>query len=134
VGGVSGGADSSCFGSSSFVVSTAPSSAPSQSPHPSSAPEFRTFRVSSETQLKAAIRNDTLVELDQDIFLTSTLALFNVHGLEIKGNGFAISGDGTVRCIQVTGASTSVSIAELIVTNGYSKVFDFRVTNYISPL
>ena len=81
--------------------------------------------AATQADLIAALGDDnTTVVLNNTILLeTSTdgyagIVIENVKGLVIDGAGFAIDGQGKMRCLYV-GENSDVALIDTIVTNGY---------------
>ena len=86
--------------------------------------------AATQADLIAALGNDTTVVLNSTILLeTSTnpdgyatgIVIENVKGLVIDGAGFAIDGQGKMRCLYV-GENSDVALIDTTVTNGYTEV------------
>ena len=72
------------------------------------------------------LKNNILLErpLEQRHFGTSMgagIIIENVQGLVIDGAGFAIDGQGKMRCLFV-GGNSDVALIDTIVTNGYAEI------------
>ena len=86
--------------------------------------------AATQADLIAALGNDTTVVLNNTILLeNSTIApvsgytgiiIENVKGLVIDGAGFAIDGQGKMRCLYV-GENSDVALIDTTVTNGYTE-------------
>ena len=80
--------------------------------------------AATQADLIAALGNDTTVVLKNTILLESSndgyagIVIENVKGLVIDGAGFAIDGQGKMRCLYV-GENSDVALIDTIVTNGY---------------
>ena len=86
--------------------------------------------AATQADLIAALGNDTTVVLNNTILLESStkapdsvptgIAIENVKGLVIDGAGFAIDGQGKMRCLYV-GENSDVALIDTTVTNGYAE-------------
>ena len=92
--------------------------------------------AATQAELIAAIGSDTTVVLNNTILLESStdvttsdgydegatgIVIENVKGLVIDGAGFAIDGQGKMRCLYV-GENSDVALIDTTVTNGYTEV------------
>ena len=84
--------------------------------------------AATQADLIAALGNDnTTVVLNNTILLESSndgyagIVIENVQGLVIDGAGFAIDGQGKMRCLYV-GENSDVALIDTTVTNGYGFV------------
>lgn len=82
-----------------------------------------TVTVSTEANLKAALKSDTTVVLGADIALTAQLAISGLVNLVIDGASHALDGQGKVSIFSISGSSTVVSFRNLTVAHGYTKVY-----------
>ena len=96
--------------------------------------------AATQAELIAALGNDTTIVLNNTILLESStdpgadsygndlgatgIVIENVKGLVIDGAGFAIDGQGKMRCLYV-GENSDVALIDTTVTNGYA---DFDVS------
>jgi hypothetical protein len=87
--------------------------------------------VSSQSAFENAIITDSTIALSSGFTVTSEIVILDVTGLKINGAGFTMSGGfgtdifGNVvsdasRIFYIANAGTEVTIANLILTNGYS--------------
>ena len=84
--------------------------------------------AATQADLIAALGNDTTVVLNNTILLESStnpdnwgatgIVIENVKGLVIDGAGFAIDGQGKMRCLYV-GLNSDVALIDTTVKNGY---------------
>ena len=92
--------------------------------------------AATQADLIAALGSDTTVVLNNTILLESStdvtnsigydegatgIVIENVKGLVIDGAGFAIDGQGKMRCLFV-GGNSDVALIDTIVTNGYAEI------------
>ena len=88
--------------------------------------------AATQADLIAALGKDTTVVLNNTILLESStdypvwdyptgIVIENVQGLVIDGAGFAIDGQGKMRCLFV-GGNSDVALIDTIVTNGYAEI------------
>ena len=86
--------------------------------------------AATQADLIAALGNDTTVVLNNTILLESStdapggngptgIVIENVQGLVIDGAGFAIDGQGKMRCLYV-GPNSDVALVDSTVKNGYT--------------
>ena len=75
--------------------------------------------VSTEAQLRAAIGSDVTIEITADIYLTSTISIYNKNNLVINGNGHKVDGQGVAQCFYISGSTSVVEVNDLTITNGY---------------
>ena len=71
----------------------------------------------------AVLTGNIDLEYSLDIADSATgIVIENVQGFVIDGAGFAINGQGSMRCVYVGGSGTTVELRNLTVTNGRSTV------------
>ena len=104
------------------TVSPVPSLSPLPSPLPSPSPTPlpTTVLLTSAAQLQNAVARNVTVSLAARIFLTSdSIDVNNISGVfEILGNGHAIDGGGSTRCIYVNGAGTKLIAFNMSLVHG----------------
>ena len=80
--------------------------------------DYASLKTQIETA-KAAGTGSELV-LTMDVALPETLTVEDVPGLIIEGRYFEVDGQASSQCMKISGATTSVDIAELTITNGFA--------------
>jgi len=128
VGGLSGGADDSCVGTSgsfSVVMSLAPSltPVPSITLEPTLMPT-PARPITTAAMLTSALADNANIELAADITLSSTIDINGVTGVVIDGQLFNVDGNNNngntaVRCFKI-GNRAEVTFINLTITNGFS--------------
>lgn len=84
--------------------------------------------VSTESELRNAIKNDMIINIVSDIYLEASIEIYNITSLQLNGNGYIIDAQQKCRCMSIRDSSL-ISIHNLSISNGTATVL---MLNFIS--